>query len=170
MLVRHHLNLDVTRTVDVTLEVHVAIFESSGGFGRSSFQRAAEFSLGMDDPHAAATTAARGFHNYRIANLFRDSRAFIRRLDRALAAGKNRHAGFLHRITRGHLFAHQLNNARARADEFNIAGLADFGEVSRLSQEPIAGMNRVDIEKFGGADDCRNVQVTLGGRRRPDAK
>src|SRR2546425_5650573 len=146
VLVRHHLNLDVTRTVDVTLEVHVAIFESSGGFGRSSFQRAAEFSLGMDDPHAAATTAARGFHNYRIANLFRDSRAFIRRLDRALAAGKNRYAGLLHRVTRGNFLAHQLNNVRARPDEFDVAGLADFGEISGLSQEPIAGMNRVNVE------------------------
>ena len=146
MLVRHHLNLDVTRTVDVTLEVHVAIFESSGGFGRSSFQRAAEFSPGMDDPHAAATTAARGFHNYRIANLFRDSRAFIRRLDRALAAGKNRYAGLLHRITRGNLFAHQLNDARARADEFNVTAFANFCEMRVLSQEPIAGMNRVNVE------------------------
>src|SRR5437588_5344726 len=146
VLVRHHLNLDVTRAVDVTLDVHVAILESSGRFGRSSFQRVAEFSFGMDDAHATTATAAGRFHNYRIANLFRDSRAFIRRLDRALAAGKNRHAGFLHRITRGHLFAHQLNNARARADEFDVAGLADFSEVSRLSQEPIAGMDRINVE------------------------
>src|SRR6185503_15455828 len=50
------------------------------------------------------------------------------------------------------------------ANELDIARVADLSEVSGLSQKPIAWMNRIDVKDFRGADDGRNVEITLGGR------
>ena len=55
------------------------------------------------------------------------------------------------------------------ADELDVAGLADLGEVGALGQEPVAGMDRVGAGDLGGADDRRHVQVAVGAARRADA-
>ena len=56
-----------------------------------------------------------------------------------------------------------------RADELDVAGLADFGEVGALGQEAVAGMDRVGAGDLRGADDRRHAQVAVGAARRPDA-
>ena len=48
-------------------------------------------------------------------------------------------------------------------------GLADFGEVGVLAQQPVAGMDGIDVGDLGGADHRRNVEVAVGKPRRPDA-
>ena len=52
-----------------------------------------------------------------------------------------------------------------RADELDLAVAADLGEVGVLRQEAVAGMDGLDVGDLGGADDARDVQVALGGRR-----
>lgn len=56
------------------------------------------------------------------------------------------------------------NRLRARAEENEAALLHPFGEIGVFRQETIARMDRYRIGDFGGADDRRHVQVTLGGR------
>ena len=83
--------------------------------------------------------------------------------------GKNRHTVLLHGGARLLFFAHQPDDIRTRSDELDVAALADFGEVGILRQQAVAGMDRVDVGDFGGADDGGNVQITLRKLRRADA-
>ena len=55
------------------------------------------------------------------------------------------------------------------ADEFDADGLADFGEVGVLGEEPIAGMDGVRSGNLGRAQDVGNISVAESGIRRPDA-
>ena len=75
----------------------------------------------------------------------------------------------LHGGARLFFFAHQPDHIRRRADELDVAGLADFGEVRVLREQSVAGMNGVDVGDLGGADDGGNIQIALRQLRRADA-
>src|SRR4029434_1790421 len=74
-----------------------------------------------------------------------------------------------HRSSRFHLVAHQTNDIRGRTNELDVAGRADFRKGGRFGQEPVTGMNSVDIKNFGSADDGGDIQVALRRRCRTDA-
>ena len=90
-------------------------------------------------------------------------------VDRAVAAGKNGHAGFFHHAARARLVAHQANHLWVGPDELDVAGLADFREIGAFREESVSGVNRIGAGDFGGADDGRHVQVAVGAARRTDA-
>src|SRR5581483_8271837 len=169
VFIGHYLNFDVTRTLDIALNVNVAVLERGGCFSRSGFQRVSEFTFRVNDAHSATATAAGCFDDDGITDLVRELNPFLFGLNRAFAARKNRDASLFHRIPGRNFFAHQPDHLRAWSDEFDVAGLANLSEVSRLSQKPVAGMNRIDVENFRRADDGRNVQVALRRRRRANA-
>ena len=50
-----------------------------------------------------------------------------------------------------------------------MRSLAHLGEIGVFGEEAIAGMDRVHIGDFRGADHLRNVQVALAAARRTDA-
>ena len=77
--------------------------------------------------------------------------------------------GFLHRTSGLNLIAHNANHVGAWADELDIASFADFGEVGRLGQKAIAGMNGINVRDLGGADDGRDIQIALSGGAPADA-
>ena len=58
-------------------------------------------------------------------------------------------------------FAHQADHVRRGADEFNMAGLADFGKIGILAEQSITGMNGINISNLSGADHRRNIQIAL---------
>src|SRR5205085_8788626 len=87
----------------------------------------------------------------------------------ALRACKDGYAGFLHCRPGLFLLAHQANNVGRRADEFDVAGFADFGKVRVFGKQPVAGMNGVHVGYFGGADYSRNIEITLRKLRWADA-
>src|SRR5258707_12741926 len=123
----------------------------------------------MHDAHAAPAAAGGSFDDHGKSDLARHGQRLSLRLQSGRTTGNNRHAGCFHRAPRFNFLAHQLNNVRARTDKFDVAGFADFGEVGRLSQKPVARVDRVNVEYFGRADDRGNVEVALGRRRGPDA-
>ena len=73
----------------------------------------------------------------------------------AFRAGQNGNSGSLHRRPGLFLFAHQPGDFRRRADELDVAGLGDFGEVGIFRQQAVAGMNGVHVGDFRRADDRR---------------
>ena len=99
----------------------------------------------------------------------RDLQRFLDGFQNALRAGQNRHAGFFHGRASHLLQAHQADHVRRGADELQAAGFANFGEVGVFGQEAIAGMNRVGVADFGGADDAGNVQIAARALGRADA-
>src|SRR5262249_24592172 len=56
------------------------------------------------------------------------------------------------------------------ADELEVAAPADLGEVGVLAQEPVAGVDRLDVRHLGGGDDPGDVQITVGAGRPADAE
>src|SRR3954453_17076183 len=103
VLVSHHLNFNVPRTLDVTFDVNVTIFEGGGGFGRSCLQRMAELIFRVNDAHAAPATTTRGLNYDGVANLARQPAGFFFGFQRGFTAGQNGHTGFLHGVARGDL-------------------------------------------------------------------
>src|SRR5207249_1534295 len=93
--------------------------------------------------------------------------AFAR--ENALWCRQDRHAGILHCRTSFFLLPHQTGDFRWRSNEFDIAGLGDFGEIGIFCEQPVTRMDGVDISDFGSTDDSGDVQVALPKLRRADA-
>ena len=139
VVIAEHLELDVARVLDVLLEVDVADAERRLRLALRGLERLAQLARRADDAHAAAAAAGDRLDDHREA---RGPCAILRRLllavDRAVAARQDRDAGLLHRAPRARLVAEQPDDVRRRADELDVAGLADFGEVGALGQEAVA--------------------------------
>ena len=87
----------------------------------------------------------------------------------AVGAGKNGHLRLLHGLAGFFFFAHEAGDFGRRADELDVRGAADLGEVGVLAQQAVAGMDGIDVGDFGGGDDGGNVEIAVGGARRADA-
>lgn len=119
MLIGEHLNFNVARILQEFFHVDRAVAEGGEGFALGERYRVDERALGMHDAHPASATAARGFDDDRVANLARDLGDFLRVVwQRAVHAGHDRNAGFLHRELGRDFVAHQANRFSARPDEY----------------------------------------------------
>src|SRR6266446_5591412 len=123
----------------------------------------------MRSAHPAAAAAGGRLNHHRVTKLLCDSHCLILCLNDSIATGRYRHAGFACSGTSSVLVAHRLHRTRGRADKLDVAAFADFHEMRVLSEEPIAGMNRVNIADLGRAHDPVDFQITLKAGRRTDA-
>ena len=124
---------------------------------------------GAHDSHAAPAAACLGLQENRVAHFPGPRFRLLGGANHAIGAGKNGHLGSLHRLTGFFLLAHQARDLRRRADELDVRGAADLGEVGVLAQQPIAGMDCFHIGDLRGGDDRRHVQITVRQARRADA-
>jgi hypothetical protein len=120
--------------------------------------------------HAAPAAAAGGLDDHRIADRARDPRHFIGLLREGVVYPRHhRYPGFLHRDLGVYLVAQQPDGLGLGADEDEAALLDTFGEIGILREKAPAGMYRLGVRHLRGADDGRNVEIAVRGRRRPDA-
>ena len=170
VLVSQHLELDVARALDELLHVEIAVAERGRRFGLMPAEkvRAARL-LVAHDAHAATTAARRSLDDDRKADLPRPLECFVGAGKNAVRTGQNGHARLFHGGAGLLFFSHQAGNFRRRADELDVAGLADFGEVGVLRQQAVAGMDGVHVGDFRGADHGRNVQIAQPELGRADA-
>ena len=87
----------------------------------------------------------------------------------AFRPGQNGNSGALHGRAGLFFFAHQAGDFRRRADELDVAGLGNFGEVGVFRQQTVAGMDGVHVGDFRRADDRRDIEIALRQLRRTDA-
>jgi hypothetical protein len=169
-LVGQHLELDVTRVLQILLQVNHVIVEGRRRLGLGQGDGVEQGRFGVHHAHPAPAASAGRLDHDRIADLARQLQgALLVVVDRTIGAGHAGHAGGLHRRDGRDLVAHQTNRLRTRTDE-DEAGLLDpLGEVGVLRQEAIAGMDGDRIRDLSGADDRRDVQIALHRRRRADA-
>ena len=169
VLVAQHLKFDVARPLDEFLEVHIGNAESLLRLIARGRERGGKLFLAADDAHPAPAASGGRFHDHRILDSrgFGEGRGFVR--DDSLRARNDRHARGGHLAAGLIFFAHHAQQIRRRADEGDVRGLAHFGEVGVLGKESVAGMDRVDVGDFRGADHLRDVQVAFARARRPDA-
>ena len=128
-----------------------------------------QFARGAHDAHPAAAAAGNSLDDDRVADVLGALERLFFAVDGSVAAGQHRHTRLLHCAAGARLVAHQLDHIGIGSDEADVARLAYFGEVRAFRQEPVARMNGVGAGDFGGADDCRHVQIAVRAARRPDA-
>src|SRR5262249_54805648 len=119
--------------------------------------------------HPAAAPARGRLNHHRVTKLLCYFHRLVLGLDDPTAAGSYRDAGFACSRTSSILVAHRLHRTRRRPDELDVAAFADFHEMRVLSEEPVAGMNRVNVADLGRAHDPIDSQITLKAGRRADA-
>jgi len=56
-----------------------------------------------------------------------------------------------------------------RPDEDQPVRLDDLGEFGVLREEAVSGVDRIRARNLRGGDDVGDVEIRIGGRRRPDA-
>jgi len=169
VLVGQHLKLDVAGVLDELFHVEFAVAKGVGGLGGSGQEEVGE-SLGVaHDAHAAPAAAGLGLDDDRVADLLGAGESLLDGGQNAVGAGQDGHMRALHRLPRFFLFTHEASDFRGRSDELDVGGAADLGKVGVLAEQAVAGMDGVDIGDFGGADDGRDVEITLGQTRRADA-
>ncbi len=78
------------------------------------------------------------------------------------------HPGGLHGGDGGDLVAHETDGLRARTDEDETGALHPLGEIRVLGQEAVARVDGHGVGHLGRADDGRDIEITVAGRRRSD--
>ena len=169
VFVGENLELDVARLLDELLHVELAVAEGVGRLGDAAWKRLGSSSAVRTMRMPRPPPPALALRMTGIADLRGPFLRFFNGGDDAVGAGQNGHLGLLHRLARLFFFAHEAGNFRRRSDELDIGGAADFSEVGVLTQQAVAGMNRVDVGDFSGGDDGGHIQIAVGGTRRPDA-
>ena len=86
-----------------------------------------------------------------------------------LRAGHQRDAGSGELALRLDLVAHAGHYVGVRPDEHEVVVLAGVDELRILREKPVTRMHGFAPRRLGRGDDGRDLQVALGGRRRPDA-
>ena len=169
MAVAEDLELDVTRLLEVLLQVDLGVPEGRLGFGARGVEGAGKLPLVPRDPHPAPAAPRRGLQDDGVSRLLREGESLVQGLDGTRRAGNGRHAGRGHGPPRQRLVPHPADGVRRRADEGDMTVLENLGEVGVLRQEPVAGMDRVGLGDLRGRDDGRDVQVGSGRRIGTDA-
>ena len=89
--------------------------------------------------------------------------------DRAVGAGHDRNAEALGGALGLDLVAHDADMVAGRADEGDVVGGEDVGELGVLRQEAVARMHGVGAGDLAGGDDLVDVEIAVARRRRADA-
>src|SRR5262249_10686012 len=169
VMVGEDLHLDVARLLDVLFEVDAAVLERALGFLACGLKAGLEADVVAGDANAAAPAAGRRLDEHGIAHAVSQREGLFLIGDQSLAAGHYRDADSLGELAGLVLVAEQTHGLDGRADELDLAGAADLGEVRVLGEEAVAGVDGLDVGQLGGADEPWDFQVALGRRGRADA-
>src|SRR6266481_10027631 len=161
MGVSQHLKFNMARALNELLHVKIAVAEGCGSFRLGRVEQRLKFRFAADHAHAAPAAAGGRFYDHRVADLRGPLTRFFGRADHPIGSGENRNIGTLHRLARFFLFPHQPDDLRWRPNELDLRTLTYLGEVGVLAQQPIAGMDGVNIGDFRRADHCGNIEIAL---------
>ncbi len=160
--VGEHLDLDVPRRPHVAFEEEGPVPEGRGRLACRPCQGIGELLVPFHDPHAPAAPAGRRFDHERPAQpveLRRSGRALVVEDDRR----KGRDARGAHHLLGPRLGPHGLDGRRGRADP-EQAGIEDRpGELRRLGEESVAGVDGVCAAAACGVQE--QVDAEVGVRR-----
>src|SRR5262245_15507601 len=161
MAIGHDLKFNVARIEDELFQIHLIVSKCFLRLMARAVESGFKAWLIMRSAHPAAAAAAGRLDHHRVAKLLCDFHRLILCLNDSIAAGRYRHAGFACSSTSSVLVAHRLNRTRGGADELDVAAFADFHEMRVLSEESVAGVNRVNVADLGRAHDPIDSQITF---------
>ena len=122
-LIRHDLELDVPRLLNVFLNIHGVIGKSLDGLHLCILEISIEIFRSTGDTHALSAAARRCLNHHRISDLFRYEASFFHFVDCLLAARYHRHAGVHHGLSGFGFIPHPVDNIRGWADKCDVAFL-----------------------------------------------
>ncbi len=172
--VAKELDLDMSRALDVALEVHAGRTEGLQCLCRGTFHRDHQIIRVVHATHAAAPATRGRLDQDWIADVtghpsYPSDRLWPADLDGCERARNDGHTLSPCCLACGDLVAKARECRRSRSDEGDALVL-DRGRESRLlRQEPIAGMHGIGTGVPGRRDDRVRDQVALGRRRGSDA-
>ena len=142
------LHLDVARALDVALVDEPAVAEGGLGLARRGLDRRDELAGIAHHAHAAAAAAGARLDEQRVADLVRVG-----------AARHDGHARALRQLARGVLAPERRERAGRRAHEHEPRRAAGLGQLGRLREEAVAGVERLRARRRGGHGERGGVQV-----------
>ena len=123
----------------------------------------------MGGAHSASAAAGHGLNHHGIADFLGGLECLLLGIDNVLRAGRGRHAGLAGQLAAQGLVLKRIHRVGLRANEADVAVLADLGEVGVLGEEPVAGVDGIDVRNLGGLDDAVDAQIALSAGRAADA-
>ncbi len=167
--VTEYLDLDVTRLLQIFLQIDRGIAEGRFGFVGSRLKRKREVVGGMGDLHAASAAPGRSLHQKGKTDLLGDCHGVVVGADCAVRARHHGNAKALCGLLGLDLVAHQADVLRLRSDEMQIVIGEDFGKTRVLGEKTVAGMNRIHAGNLAGCKQRRHVEIAVLRGWRPDA-
>ena len=167
--VGHDLDLDVPRTVHVLLDVDVGHPEGGLGLGLRVLEGLGQLGRAPDDAHTPSAPARRGLEDHGEADVAGRAHRLLLVLDHSRRAGDHGYPRLHHGLLGPALVPHEPDRLGPGADELDVAGLADLGEIARLGEEAVAGVDGVGPRDLRRADDGGDVQVGVDVARGTDA-
>src|SRR5690606_18792820 len=159
LAVGQHLDFHVARIAEEFFQVDHRVAERGTGFGTGQLGRLDQVFFLVHHAHAAATTAACGLDDHRVAHFTGDAQGFFLVFrQRAVGTGNHRYAGFDHGFLGRHLVAHQADGVSFRADEGETGLLHLFGEVGVLGEEAVTRVDTRGAGQLSCTDDRRDVR------------
>ena len=163
------LELDVARVLDEFLDVNPAVAERLLRLAAGGVVALDEGDIAVRGAHALAAAAGHGLDHDRVADLLGDLQCLLLGVDDVLGAGGDWHAGLAGQLAAQRLVLEGVHRGRFRPDKADVAALANIGEVGVLGEEPVAGMDGVDVLHLGGGDDAVDPQVAFAAGGSADA-
>ena len=166
--VAEHLDFDVPRPLDIFLDQHGIVAETTGGLALARSQRRGKVVGLVHRAHALAAPARAGFDQHRVTDaigfLFQQRRVLVA----AVIARHQRHAGPLHQLLGFGLQPHRLDRRGRRSDEHQPRLGTGAGEGFVLAQEAVTGVDGLGAGGPGRLDDAFPAQVAVPGRAAAD--
>ena len=160
MMVGQHLHLDVLGIDHALFEEHLGAPERLGCLRDDALVVVTQGGRVVATPDTAPAAARGRLEHDRIADLLGAGERLIQTVQIAGAAGSDRNARFLHRLTRGGLVAHAGDELGIRPDESDAAPCAGQRQLGVLRQETIAWMHGITAGHDGEVDDVVDVEIT----------
>src|SRR6185312_299950 len=162
------LDLDVTRVLEVALDVDAVVGEELLAFAGGALEGLLEVVGRHRHAEALAATAAGGLAGDRVTGFLGLLAGIVDGLGDLGRARDDRDAGGLHDLARPRLRAHLFDRLGRRADPGDAGLSAGAGEVGVLGEEAVAGVDCLGAGILGGRDDLLDVEVALSRDRGAD--
>ena len=167
--VAEHLDLDMTRRLQIFLEIERVVAERRLGFGARGRQGRSQFRLRARHLHAPPAAAGRRLDQQRKPEVRRQPGGLLLGSDGRFRARHHRKPEPFGGALGLDLVAHQPDVLGLGPDEMHIVLGENLGEPGVLGQKAVARVHRIRAGDLAGGEQRGNVQVGILGRRRTDA-
>ena len=161
MRVAQHLHFDVPGALDQLFQVDFVLAEGCLRLAFAFGDFAQEVCFAADGPHAATTTAPRGFQHNGVADFRRQLLDDFGIVRQRVGRRHDRHAHLDRQIAGGNLVAQPAHGLRFRTDEGDTVFGAGLGEFRTFRQKPIAGMDRVRAREPCNTHDLVDREIAF---------